>query len=129
MKEFAEQIDTLHQKLDCVPHTIYYAYSNGKLLYEGTDIKQATNTSGIIEQVKNPEYLKAQSDIRDCRTLIVKKWLSKLRSSYSYLNDEIFNACYSRAYDASHSSGYNEVELEFDDLVGFINNIESMWNK
>ena len=46
-------------------------------------------------------------------------WKEKLRSEYSHLNDATFDACYSKAYEDGHSSGYSEVRNCMDDITEF----------
>jgi hypothetical protein len=47
-------------------------------------------------------------------------WKEKLRSEYSHLNDATFDACYSKAYEDGHSSGYNgEFRNCMDDITEF----------
>jgi hypothetical protein len=70
------------------------------------------------EEVKNfwEEYRKEEA-------IGFNNWYADLRKEYSEVSDEIFELCYSKAYDEGHSSGYDEVANIIDDEVEFAKKI------
>ena len=68
-------------------------------------------------------YADAERIYRHQRTVLEGIWKEKLRGEHSHLNDDTFNACYSKAYDDGHSAGYGEVRNAMWEVVEFAEKI------
>lgn len=50
-------------------------------------------------------------------------WREALREEYCHLSNEVYNLCYSRAYEEAHSSGYDDIASEMSEVVEFVDAI------
>jgi len=92
------------------PKYTYFAYKEGKSQQFLTE-QEAKNFSKNIERVtiNKDEIDTYHIERREQETKAVRIWQQYLRNEYSYLSDELFDLCYSKAYDEGHSAGYDEV--------------------
>jgi len=107
--------------------TVYYCYQDGVALGPFDSRKQAASAipdSGkpalIDAVVTNREEIKAfWDDVRASESKAAALFHSELRAEYAELSDELYNLCYSKAYEKGHSAGYDEVAGSLQDLVDF----------
>lgn len=109
---------------------MYRAYKNGECKTFTTQ-KEAYKFSSLVEKYwDNEEEYKAQKQIwDDWNTKITVAWYDDLRKEYDHLNDELFDICYSEAYDRGHSSGYDEVANCMINVVDFCDSLIKAYNK
>jgi hypothetical protein len=102
-------------------YTKYFGYAGGKSLGQFDSIADA-NKAGAKSTEKTFDeegYRAADKAYRDHQGAIQTEWYNRVRAEYPEVNDAVFSAAYSLAYDRGHSSGYGEVELYISDYVEF----------
>lgn len=106
------------------PIYAYYAYSNGEVKVCNTKA-EATGFSENIERFfsNKKEHTDSLAEYHQYQSKVGELWLADLRKEYDYLSDEVFEECYSEAYDRGHSSGYDEVVNYLDETTEFARRI------
>lgn len=106
------------------PEYVWYAYKNGQVVYCSNISKQDAEKHGnttIVENVLvNKDIIWTWDELQK-QALIraTTSWHSDLREKYSFLNDDVFNLCYDKAYEDGHSAGYDEVADRMINVVRF----------
>lgn len=107
------------------PQTVYkyYAYKDGKAREFDTR-QEAQAFSNLVEYtVANKDEIHAFQDKQtEGEIAAAELWLKELRDDYPELTDKQFGVIYDKAYEDSHSAGYDEVGLHFQDLYYFCMN-------
>lgn len=105
---------------------VWYAYKSGKAQQFFTK-EDASACSKNIEKVWVNEHEVDAWD--ESRKVLAKAafdvWYKALRGDYS-ISDELFNLCYSEAYDRSHHNGYDEVAFVFDNVYEFAEKVRKI---
>lgn len=121
-KEYCDQVGYDRKEYNPPePIKAFYAYKAGKVI-KCSNIVSAKAVSSIVETIVTNKdeidaYWKARSD-KEAEA--VDLWYSDLKSEYgSNLTEAQFSIIYQRAYDYSHSDGYDSVADEFDSLYEF----------
>lgn len=65
------------------------------------------------------EYEKAIEEMEDT-------YLSELKAQYGDVVDSVYDACYARAWEAGHSSGYDNVANHLDEEIEHLLNLEKL---
>jgi hypothetical protein len=111
---------------------IWYAYGGGMARAFKTE-KEAKEFSKNIEKVETKESKQRYEDFWNIRSKVESiasdAFHADLRKEYSYLSDEIYNACYSQAYNRGHAYGYDEVASIIDDVVEFAEELIEITSK
>lgn len=101
------------------PKNVWYAYKEGQVIGIFDTFEEARQHSKIVERVvKNKdaidEFDKTQ---RYLYSKALEAWKNDLyQENYTeYLNKDILDICYSKAYEDGHSSGYDEVALYMEE--------------
>lgn len=102
----------------------YFAYKEGKCT-ECSTLGEAKALSKNYEVVcDNQEeinaYWKVQSELEGKASEVFHR---ELRDEYSYIQEEVYNLCYSKAYEDGHSCGYDEVANYLYSYVEFAESI------
>lgn len=99
----------------------YYGYRKGEFLGVFGSQVSAEQAGALTTEKDFDEagYQQAVKAHRDHQTAITEEWMAKLREYHSEVSAAIFDACYGKAYEAGHSSGYYEVELKLHDEIDF----------
>jgi hypothetical protein len=124
-KAFEEANINKNDSLPIVRESYRAMTKSGDVL--NTDVKTEADKfagrAGFVATIKNEEDKKALQEYWDVRTHAEVKaqiaWYEDLREENKHYNEGIFNLIYSRAYDRGHSSGYDAVAIEFDDIANF----------
>lgn len=102
----------------------YWAYKDGEAKSFDTLAEARKFSINIQHYVKNKDELdRFKKKQQDLESKAVNYWQKALRDEYSHISDNVFNLCYSKAYEDGHSSGYNEVANYMIDYVEFAENI------
>lgn len=104
----------------------YYAYKEGKcsVFYTLVEARQYSSiTEKVVDNNSKQKYDLYCSEyyIREAKASDV--WEESLREEFSYLNNAVFQKCYSEAYDRGHSDGRNSVYYKMCDIVEFVEEI------
>jgi hypothetical protein len=101
---------------------LWYAYKGG----EAKEFYNRIDATKFSKNVESKVVNKAEIDAwwKDKNALQVKAidtWMLALKAEYidSHFSEELFNLCYSEAYDRGHSYGYDEVASYMDSIVDF----------
>lgn len=102
--------------------TIYYGYRNGESK-KFDSRNDALKFSKIVESASHPDdqiaHEKFWKEEQRKEALVFAVWEAALNEEFSELNSDIFDLCYSRAYDAAHSDGHDSVYYKMVSLVDF----------
>lgn len=119
LAEWAEKVYSLPTKPD-----------NQKLLDSDYIFDPNMSVNWNISQVDkyNLEYMKKCEDLRSIRNSEIDKWKKSLISYIqSNVNRSITESqaqvIYSKAYQDGHAFGYNEVMINVDELIDFVNEL------
>lgn len=101
---------------------IYRAYKNGECTIHKTR-DEALRVSKLIETAYNNDeawqdwYVRRQ----ELESKAQEIWYTALKNEYidKDFSEELFNICYSKAYDDGHAHGYDEVYNCLYDIVDF----------
>ena len=107
------------------PAPTYNAYKNGQCT-NFADREQANKFSKLIETVfvKNPDREKWFEEARIQEGRAIEIFHNDLREEYSDVPDEIYDLCYSKAYDRGHHAGFDEVASYLNETIDFANEIK-----
>lgn len=134
MISYNEAKEQARQELNIViPESIpkkeyqFYAYKNGTCTTFDNE-KDAKNFSLLYEKnVTNKDEIdKYWETLKTLDRKAIEIWHSALREEWSELSTELFDVCYSQAYERGHSSGYDEVANLMYDIVEFAQRILSV---
>lgn len=108
----------------------YVAYKEGKVYHAATQ-EAAWKISKNIEKIVNPESKKVHDaywkKIQETEARIFDVWMTKFKEEYinDTFTEAMFDVIYSKAYDDSHSDGYDAVYYTFDALYDLVQNVLS----
>ena len=93
-----------------------------KIVFEDFDdfvgTKKEITTEEKIRNERVHEMVKdSKIKSREKQSKIMDEYISELFNDYPNIPTVIKQKAYSKAYDVSHSSSYNEVENKFDEIV------------
>lgn len=104
------------------PNIVYFAYKCGV----ATEFKTKAEAQAISKNVETVTTNMAECDAwwNERKALEAKAcniWYAALKNEWveDGESSELFEACYSEAYDRGHSSGYDEVASYFNDIWQF----------
>lgn len=102
----------------------YVAYKSGTATYFD-DKHSANQHSKLVErvQVNEEDYKKEVEKYRAKEQKAFDIWYNSLREEYSNISVQVFNHCYSMAYERGHSTGYDEVANCMIDTIDFAEKI------
>lgn len=84
----------------------------------------------LNERVVDPESKEAHDkffmNIREKEAIASDMFHNELRQEYQNLSDNIFNFCFSEAYNRGHSAGYDEIANMMIDVVNFAENVRAV---
>ena len=123
MITFQEACDTVNynpQKTPPERQYVYYAYKNGSSQTFSSE-EDAKRFSNMFERVctnidEIDVFIREQ---RNGESAAVELFVSSLKQDYPDLTKSLFYLIYGKAYELSHSYGYDEVANTFRDLYGF----------
>lgn len=105
---------------------IYLTYKGGECKICSSN-KEAMEFSKLIEKVEKEEskiqYENFWNSRHKIEQLASDMFHKDLREEYSYLNQQMYNACYQEAYDRGHACGYDEVVARMSGIVDFAEKI------
>lgn len=104
----------------------FYAYRDGiSKMFDARH--EALAFSSNIEAAFTEDSKKAYADYWTNQQIkeneARKVWYDALREEYSHLSDDVFNACYSKAYEDGHAHGSDEIANEMISCVEFAEQI------
>lgn len=131
MKSFNQYLDDvgMDRIAEC-PLAIYewYAYRAGECKKFQTlqDAKQySSNTERVV--VNQKEQYEFWENRRHLERQAFENWYSDLCQEYGDLSTDMFELCYSEAYDRGHAYGYDEVAARLSDVVNFAESLISIY--
>ena len=99
----------------------WIAYSGGLVIPCKSQFDASKYT--LNEKVVDPESKRLHDEYFKSRQtfelVATEKFMKYLREEYDYISDELFQVCYSDAYDRGHSSGYDSVATYMNGIVEF----------
>jgi hypothetical protein len=108
------------------PVYVYHAYKNGKVMtfdYE----HQAREFTQNVERAETEASKKARDEFFDKQNKLYSAatnlWYSHLKAEYAEMNAQVFDLCYSYAYDKSHAWGHDEIASTFENVAELIDNV------
>lgn len=98
---------------------VWFAYHNGECK-QFSSRKEALTFSENVEksEVNQEEYKEKLKLYHEDQQKVVDYWLSEMRKEFG-VPDNIFDICYSEAYDRGHAYGYDEIYGYMIDTVAF----------
>ena len=124
IKNYRDQVGALKGE------PVYKEFKYVALLADGTTKdfakhEDAKKVSKLIQAVvtNEAEYIEYWENSRILENKTFALWYDGLRKDYDHLNDGLFGACYNKAYEDGHSSGYDEVANEMISVVDFAETI------
>ena len=98
---------------------VWFAYKNGESK-QFSSRKDALTFSENVERTElNPEDYKEKLKLYHAdQQKVINYWIAEMRKEFG-VPDNIFDICYSEAYDRGHSYGYDEVYSYMIDSVAF----------
>ena len=103
----------------------YYGYKDGKVIECKTEqeARKYKNHEFVVDpvmkQVRDSYYAKR----RELEKKANRLFEILLRGEYLHLSDEVYNKCYSKAYEDGHAYGYDEVAMYLSEIVDFVEDI------
>lgn len=102
---------------------VWFAYHNGECKQFSSRKEALTFSENVERSEINAEYYKEKLKLYyEDQQRVVDYWFSEMRKEFG-IPDNIFDICYSEAYDRGHSSGYDEVYQHMLDIVEFAEKI------
>ena len=104
------------------PVKAVWGYAKGEVLgsFDNSSDALKANATTTETYIKNQEEVDNWRDARTAKLHALSvKWMDDLRQEYSHISDGVYDIIYRKAYDDSHSVGYDEVASKLDDLSDF----------
>lgn len=124
-REACDSVNYNNQKTPPKRQYVYYAYKNGvaESFSSEVDAKQFSHmTERVCINIDEIDVF--VRDQRNGESAAVELFVSSLKQDYPDLTNSLFYIIYDKAYEQSHSYGYDEVANTFQDLYDFYNDIK-----
>jgi len=107
------------------PEYVWYAYKKGEVVGAYNTESEAKEHATLVEKVQTnkQECDEHYKKVVDLERLINAQFDVALRHEYQHLNDEVYEICYSKAWDRGHAYGHDEVAAVMVDAVDFAEKI------
>jgi hypothetical protein len=101
--------------------TTIYGYAAGNTLGSFPSVAAAKKAGATVTDtaIDKDAFDAAKKARADFDNKITADWLARVRADYPSVNDALFDAAYSLAYERGHSYGYDEVEGHIDEYLTF----------
>ena len=98
---------------------VWFAYKNGESKQFPSRKDALTFSENVERSEVNPEEYKEKLKLYyEDQQKVVNYWIAEMRKEFG-VPDNIFDICYSEAYDRGHAYGYDEVYHYMIDAVAF----------